>query len=299
MFRSVKAASTRLASLVLILLSLGMAGVCRAGSATGIFNLYYTGVDDSGAVLGNAAQDSHWNVSYARVNGTAYTGNSAYTGTSYVVSSNFIDGAWVQNSSTSRWITAPGARSAASGGTTNTGGDYLPGNGTTGTNSAYYVYQLAFYIGGTGTGTVTNQVSISLTIAADDQYSVYVNPASGPTVNNSGVINTGGTVASGSRTSAWNNTTSLTLQNYGAGANADFVIGTNYLYIVVANTNSRTGSSGSSALNPSGLLVYQVGNALLIDGQVVPEVGTILPVVAALGMFGWRRFRRRDSADKA
>jgi hypothetical protein len=276
-----------------------MAGVCRAGSATGIFNLYYTGVDDSGAVLGNAAQDSHWNVSYARVNGTAYTGNSAYTGTSYVVSSNFIDGAWVQNSSTSRWITAPGARSAASGGTTNTGGDYLPGNGTTGTNSAYYVYQLAFYIGGTGTGTVTNQVSISLTIAADDQYSVYVNPASGPTVNNSGVINTGGTVASGSRTSAWNNTTSLTLQNYGAGANADFVIGTNYLYIVVANTNSRTGSSGSSALNPSGLLVYQVGNALLIDGQVVPEVGTILPVVAALGMFGWRRFRRRDSADKA
>lgn len=292
-----KSPSARSFPLLLILLSLALAGVCRAGSATGIFNLYYTGVDDSGAVLGNAAQDSHWKVSYARVGGTVYTGNSTYTGTSYVVSSNFIDGAWVQNSTTSRWITAPGAKTSATG-TTNTGGDYLPGNGTTGTNSAYYVYQLAFYIGGTGTGTVTNQVSISLTIAADDQYSVYVNPASGPTVNNSGVINTGGTAASGSRTSAWNNTTSLTLQNFGPAANADFVIGTNYLYIVVANTNSQTNNSNSNSVNPSGLLVYQVGNALMIDGQVVPEVGTILPVVAALGMFGLRRFRRRDRSAK-
>lgn len=292
-----KSLSARSFPLVLILLSLALVGVCRAGSATGIFNLYYTGVDDSGAVLGNAAQDSHWKVSYARVGGTVYTGNSTYTGTSYVVSSNFIDGAWVQNSTTSRWITAPGAKTSATG-TTNTGGDYLPGNGTTGTNSAYYVYQLAFYIGGTGTGTVTNQVSISLTIAADDQYSVYVNPASGPTVNNSGVINTGGTAASGSRTSAWNNTTSLTLQNFGPAANADFVIGTNYLYIVVANTNSQTNNSNSNSVNPSGLLVYQVGNALMIDGQVVPEVGTILPVVAALGMFGLRRFRRRDRSAK-
>jgi len=293
----VKSLSARSFPLVLILLSLALAGMCRAGSATGIFNLYYTGVDDSGAVLGNAAQDSHWKVSYARVGGTVYTGNSTYTGTSYVVSSNFIDGAWVQNSTTSRWITAPGAKTSATG-TTNTGGDYLPGNGTTGTNSAYYVYQLAFYIGGTGTGTVTNQVSISLTIAADDQYSVYVNPVSGPTVNNSGVINTGGTAASGSRTSAWNNTTSLTLQNFGPAANADFVIGTNYLYIVVANTNSQTNNSNSNSVNPSGLLVYQVGNALMIDGQVVPEVGTILPVVAALGMFGLRRFRRRDRSAK-
>jgi hypothetical protein len=293
----VKSPFARSFPLVLILLSLALAGVCRAGSATGIFNLYYTGVDNSGAVLGNAAQDSHWKVTYARVGGTAYTGNSTYTGTSYVVSSNYIDGAWVQNSTTSRWITAPGAKTSATG-STNTGGDYLPGNGTTGTNSAYYVYQLAFYIAGTGTGAVTNQVSISLTIAADDQYSVYVNPASGPTVNNSGVINTGGTAASGSRTNAWNNTTSLTLQNFGAAANADFVIGTNYLYIVVANTNSQTNTSSSNSVNPSGLLVYQVGNALMIDGQVVPEVGTILPVVAALGMFGLRRFRRRDRSAK-
>lgn len=289
----------RFRALILILLSLGLAGVCRAGSATGIFNLYYTGVDNSGAVLGNAAQDSHWDVVYARVGGTNYTGNSTYTGQAYVVSSNYIDGAWVQNSTTSRWITAPGAKTAGSGGTTNTGGDYLPGNGTTNTNSAYFVYQLAFYIGGSGSGTVTNNVSISLTIAADDQYSVYVNPAAAIAVDNNGVITSGGTAASGAGTQAWNNTTSLALQNYGSGKNADFVIGYNYINIVVANTNSATGKSNSSALNPSGLLVYQVGSALLIDGQPVPEVGTLLPIVAALGMFGLRRFRRRDGGTKA
>jgi hypothetical protein len=39
-------------------------------------------------------------------------------------------------------------------------------------------------------------------------------------------------------------------------------------------------------------LVYQVGSANLIDGNPVPEVGTWLPVVAALGVFGWRRLKR-------
>jgi hypothetical protein len=279
---------------LLVLASLGLTGVCRAGSATDISGLYYTGVDSSGTLLSNSMQDSHWTVTYARVNGNTYTGNSTYTGSAYVVSSNYIDSGWVQNSTTSRWITAPGAKTASSGGTTNTGGDYLPGNGTSGTNSAYFVYRLAFTISGTGTGTVTNNVSISLTIAADDQYSVYVNPASSPTVNSSGVISAGGTAASASGTSAWNNTTSVSLKNYGTGSNASFVVGTNYLYIVVANTNSQTGSSGSSALNPSGLLVYQLGTAMTIDGQPVPEVGTILPVLAAVGMFVVRRFRRRE-----
>ena len=256
--------------------------------------LYYTGVDDSGALLGNGSTDSHWAVSYARVNGSGST-SSAYTGASYVVSSSFIDAGWVPNSTTSRWITAPGASTAATGGTANTGGDYLPGNGNSGTNSAFYVYRLAFTIGGTGSGTVTNSVSITLTIAADDQYSVYVNPAAAPTVNNTGAINAGGTAASGSRGGAWNNTTSLTLQNFGAGAanNASFVIGTNYLYVVVANTNSKTGSDPSTALNPSGLLVYQIGTATLIDGNPIPEVGTWLPVVAALFSFGWSGLRRR------
>jgi hypothetical protein len=140
---------------------------------------------------------------------------------------------------------------------------------------------------------VTNKVSISLTIAADDQYSVYVNPASGPTVSSTGVISAGGTAASGSRTSAWNNTAALTVQNYDS-TNASFKIGTNYLYVVVANTNSQTGVNGSNARNPSGLLVYQVGSATLVDPSPVPEVGTWLPVAGALGFFGMRFLRRRS-----
>lgn len=270
-----------------------------AGSATSVAGLYYTGVDNSGATLANGAQDSHWTVSYARVGGSTYTGTSTYTGAAYVVSSNYIDGAWVQNTSSYRWITAPGASTATSGGTTNVGGDFLPGNGTSGTNSAYYVYRLAFTIGGTGTGTVTNNIQISMTIAADDAYTVYVNPASSPTVNNSGVISAGGTTASASGTSAWNNTTSFTLGNSSSGSgnvnNSTFVIGTNYIYVVVANTNSATGSSGSSALNPSGLLVYQVGAGVTIDGKPIPEVGTTLPLLGAVGLFMWRRWRRRSS----
>ncbi len=263
-----------------------------AGSATDVTGLYYTGVNNSGTVLSGGATDTHWTVTYAKVNGTSYTGNSTYTGAAYVLSSGFIDPAYVANSSTAKWITAPGASTAATGGTTNIGGDFLPGNGTTGTNSAQYVYRLAFTIVGTGSGTATNQISISLTLAADDQYKVYVNP----TLNANGSVNTGSTLA-GSRTNAWSNTNALYLQNFtdaNGSNNSAFVIGTNYIYVVVDNTNSLSGSSGSSALNPSGLLVYQVGSATTIDGKVIPEVGSILPVVGALGLFGWRRFRRRS-----
>ena len=71
------------------------------------------------------------------------------------------------------------------------------------------------------------------------------------------------------------------------------MIGTNYIYVVVANTNSQTGNDGSNALNPSGLLVYQVGSGVTIDGKPIPEVGTILPVLGALGLFGLRRLRKR------
>lgn len=289
-----------LALALLTMLGAWFAGPAYAGTATSILGLFYTGVDNSGNALGNGTTDSHWSVSYARVNGSGST-SSAYTGAAYVVSSNYIDGAWVPNSSTYRWITAPGASTAGSGGTTNIGGDFLPGNGTSGANSAYYVYRLAFTIGGSTAGgaTVTNQVSISLTIAADDAYTVYVNPASAPTVNNSGAISAGGTASSGGGTNAWNNTSSITLANFGAGDNADFVVGTNYLYIVVANTNSQTGNNSSNALNPSGLLVYQVGSAMTIDGRPVPEAGTILPVVAALGLFAWRRLRRKPAATPA
>jgi len=266
----------------------------RASTATNITGLYYTGVDSSSNVLPGGSTDSNWQVTYARVNGNDYSGSSTYTGNSYVLSPSYIAGTYVANSSSSKWITAPGASTAASGGTTNIGGDYLPGNGTTSTNSAQYVYRLAFTITGTGTGKVNNDVSISLTLAADDQYSVYVNPA----VNANGSINTGSTntVLAGSRTNAWSNTSALYLQNFtdaNGSNNSKFVLGTNYIYVVVDNTNSQTGTSGSNALNPSGLLVYQVGNATLIDGNPVPEVGAILPVAAALALFGFRRIRSR------
>ncbi len=265
------------------------------GSATNVTGLYYTGNNSSGGLVAGGGRDANWTVTYARVNGSGST-SSGYTGAAYVLSGSYIDAAYVANTSNAQWITAPGASTAATGGTTNVGGDYLPGNGTSGTNSAYYVYRLAFTVTGTGSGTVTNNIQISMTIAADDAYTVYVNPASSPTVNNSGVISSGGTAASASGTSAWNNTSAFALGNSTSGGgtnNASFVIGTNYIYVVVANTNSLTGSQGSNALNPSGLLVYQVGTGVTIDGRPVPEVGALLPVVAALGLFCWRRFRPR------
>jgi hypothetical protein len=282
------------ASMIAALVFSGI-GSLLAGTATNVTGLFYTGVGSNGLALGDNTTDSHWSITYARVDGNVYTGNSAYTGAGYVVDSNYVDGAWVQNSSTSRWITAPGADTSNAGNGANNGGDYLPGNGTSGDNSAYFVYRLAFTItGSTSGGTdVSNNVSITLTLAADDQYSIYVNPNSSPTVGSSGTIHAGGTAASASGTSAWNNTTAVALQNYGSNNDADFVIGTNYLYVVVANTNSATGTSNSTSLNPSGLLVYQVGAATLIDGTPVPEVGTILPVLGAFALYGWRRWRGR------
>jgi hypothetical protein len=74
------------------------------------------------------------------------------------------------------------------------------------------------------------------------------------------------------------------------------VIGTNYIVIEVDNTYNVSGGSSSTSLNASGLLVYQVGSANLLNGNPIPEVGTWLPVVAALGVFGWRRIRRRADA---
>jgi hypothetical protein len=288
------------ALLVVSVFFLRFCGLAYAQSATGISGLYYTGANNSGGLLAGATQDSHWSVSYARVAGVS--GNATYQGAAYVVNSGNVYPGWVPNTATAQWITAPGASTAATGGTINTGGDYLPGNGTTGTNSGYYVYKLAFTIAGSGAAgtTVTNQVSINLTIAADNQYAVYMNPASAPTVDNAGVISAGGTAAtSGWVTTAWDNTNSLTMRNYGGGGsnNARFVIGTNYLYVVVANTLSNTGTQAANTLNPSGMLVYQVGTAMTIDGNpVVPEVGAWLPVVLALGLFARKRFSKFDFA---
>jgi len=154
------------ALLLLATLWLGLGNAAYAGSATSVAGLYYTGSNSSGGLVAGGGRDANWQVTYARVNGTNYTGTSTYTGAAYVLSSSYIDAAYVANTSSAQWITAPGASTAGSGGTTNVGGDYLPGNGTSGTNSAYYVYRLAFTVTGTGSGTVTNNIQIAMTLAA-------------------------------------------------------------------------------------------------------------------------------------
>ena len=183
--------------------------------------------------------------------------------------------------------------STATGGTANSGGDFLPGNGTTGVNAASFVYTLAFTIAGDNVGSIaTNQVSITLTLAADDQAAIYVNP----TLNADGSINASSRLG-GAIFSAWNNTQTITLQNYDNGAHADnatFKIGTNYLTVQVDNTNSLTGTQSSSALNPSGLLVYQVGSATIVSPNPVPEVAVWLPIAGALGLFFWHRRRQSE-----
>ncbi len=273
----------------------------RAGLANNVTGLYYTGVNSSGGLLSGGATDPNWSVTYSRVADSDSTGN-AYEGAAYVVSStansgganNFIDPYWVQNTSSAQWITAPGAVNNS--GVANVGGVRLPGNGTSAPNVGIYTYQLAFNISGTGAigSTVTNSVSISLTVAADDHFQIYVNPTLDTSGNNAGKVLSSNTPAF-TGTSAWNNTTSTTLTNSGSGANSVFKIGTNLLTVVVTNTNSVNGSSSSTAVNPSGFLMYQVGSAILIDGQPIPEPGTLAGAWLT-GVFLLFRRKRRSAA---
>jgi hypothetical protein len=286
------------------------------GTATGLSGLYYTGENAGGGLLAGGSNDPNWSVGFSSIDGGT-SANTTYEGAAYVVNSSYLSGqGYVGNTSTAQWITAPGASSAQTGGTANTGGNYLPGNGNTGSNEGIFVYTLAFQITGTVTNnraTINNQnISISLTIAADDQYQVYVNAAgvstAGVATNPLGVNPTAfsATHLGGTGTTAWGNTTAVTLANYtgtGVTNNSVFVVGTNYLTIVVDNTNSVSGASGSTALNPSGVLLYQTANAITINGTpvpgTVPEVGTWLPIAAALGLFGWCFWRRRADAGAA
>ena len=280
-----------------------------ASSATNISGLYYTGLNNSGGLQSGGSLDANWDVTYAFYNNTTYTGTSAYTGSAYTVLGTSITGSgYVQNTSAAQWITAPGAAIDSSGSPVNTGGLYLPGNGTstalaskrpnTYYQEAIFLYTLAFNITGTGAigSLVTNAITIGMTIAADDQYSVFVNPTGkGTTLPSS-------STASASGLSAWTNTTSFTLQNgtngTGTSGNARFVIGTNYIVIEVDNTNGVTSPSTASVLNASGLLVYQVGNAVTIDGRVVPETGAWIPIAGAMGLFGFVAWRRSKSSGK-
>ncbi len=255
---------------------LGLTASVKAGSATDITGLYFTGIDNNGTTLAGGTADPHWSVTYANVGGST---NNSYIGPAYVATT--TDPGWVSNSTTSKWIVPPGG----SGGD---GGYNLPGNGTSGNNAAYYIYTLAFTIQGTGTGTATNQISIGITIAADDIYSIYVNP----NLRNNGDIANNVTPAVTNNNGAWSNTTSATLANFGSNNNSVFQIGTNKLTILVRNSNSITGSSNNTALNPTGLLFYQQNNLVTIDGRVIPEVGTVLPLLGAALAY-WLSLRRR------
>jgi hypothetical protein len=288
--------STRriLAPIVAALAMLILGAGARAQTATNITGLYYTGLTSSGALAAAGTQAADWTVSYASINGGT-SANTTYEGAGYVISPSSISGSgYTPNTSGAQWITAPGADLSASGNSPNTGGDFLPGNGNSGGNEGIYVYTLAFTITGTGSpGTVVNsansKIQITMTMAADDQYSVYVNPT-----GNGTTVPTG--TAAATQTNAWNNTTDFDLQNYGSGSanNSTFVIGTNYIVVVVDNTNSINGTSSSTALNASGLLVYQT-SAATINGAPVPEVATWLPLLGVLGCYGLVVLRRRQA----
>jgi hypothetical protein len=277
---------------ILALLAMVLAGArAHAQTAVDINGLYFTGQTSSGSLQAAGQKDANWTVTYASTNGGSST-STTNEGSAYVITpANVAASAYTPNTATAQWITAPGAYTTSSTSSSqNTGGDYLAGNGNTGSNEGIFVYTMAFTISGTGApGTVvSSQIQITMTLAADDQYSVFVNPAGNGTTAPTGT-------ASASDTSAWSNTSQIALQNYGTGSanNANFVIGTNYIVVVVDNTNSVTGSSGSTALNASGLLVYQTSDAT-INGHPVPEVATWLPLVGVIGCYGMMLIRRRQ-----
>jgi hypothetical protein len=281
---------TLLATLALAL----FAAPAHAQTATDITGLYYTGLNSSSGLAAGGTQAADWNITYASIDGGT-TADTSYEGAGYVISPASISGSgYTPNTNGAQWITAPGATLSASGNSPNTGGDFLPGNGNSGSNEGIFVYTLAFTITGTGgNGTRVNgalsNIKITMTMAADDQYSVFVNPA-----GNGTYVPTG--TAAATATNAWNNTTQFTLQNYGGGGanNSIFYVGTNYITVVVDNTNSINGSYGSDPLNASGLLVYQT-SAATINGAPVPEVATWLPLLGVIGCYGLVVLRRRQA----
>ena len=279
--------------LMLVLSLLGTGLLLRAGTATNITGLYYTGNKATGGLQGGGQQDGFWDVTYVSFGGVQDT-SGTYTGSAYVVDP--LDAGWVDNTSGAQWIVAPGARDTATGTSVNTGGSYLPGNGTSNANgnTGRYIYTLAFTITGTGSGTVTNAVSISLTIAADDRFAIYVNPTGNGTSDPTGSA----TAAFTQTVSSWTNTTAAVLSNgtTGYNGNSRFKIGTNYIVVVVDNTDSQTTGDYSTNWNPSGLMMYQVGSAVTINGNPIPEMATWMPVSGALGLYGlfaFVRIRRR------
>jgi hypothetical protein len=269
----------------------------HAALATSVSGFYYTGESTSGTLLGQGAdtptvansgqQDAAWVVTYATTNGGA-SADTANEGTSYVInttnttySSQYPSPPWVPNTSTAQWITAPGAvwtnGSSATNNTPNAGGDGLYAYGANSSplpynnaNAAEYVYTTTFTITGTGTGAITG-FTLNLSLAADNSFSIFVNPASTRTVLNPA------TAAYVSAASAYTATSAVALTS-------GFVVGVNTISIEVENA----GKAGTSQINYSGLLVYGAGMT-----GVLPEVGTWVPMVGAVLVYGLLFMARR------
>ena len=242
-------------------------------------------------------------MTYASTNGGS-SASTTYEGSAYAVTSSAVSGSgYTSNTSTAEWIVAPGAYTSTSARSynLNTGGNYLPGNGT-GSNEGIYVYTLAFNISQTGVaagGKITAPLSINMTIAADDGYAVYLNPL-GYNKNPTSAPTNYGTAISSNPQGEWTGTTQLTVNT----SNATFYNGVNYLSIVVDNTNGISGSSSATDLNESGLLVFDTtasngSTAIWSNGAPVPEVGAWIPVALAVGIVGFHVYRRRSSVSPA
>lgn len=281
---------------VLIVL-LGFAGAvdsAHGAIATGVTGLYYTGESSSGGELtagtaltnNSGTQDPYWTVTYASTNGgvTAATPNE---GTSYVINTTqttyatqYPSPPWAPNTTNAEWITAPGAVFTNGTGVANmaenAGGDGLLGYGSdsspvamNASNAAIYVYTTTFTITGNGTaGTAVTGFTLNLQVSADNNFDIFVNPAS--TTTALGV----GTAAYVSGANAYTAASAIALTS-------GFVIGVNTISIQVENA----AAAGSSSINYSGLLVYGGSVAL-------PEVGAWLPLVAAMTLYGAWRGRR-------
>ncbi len=270
-----------------------------------IANLYNTGETSSQGLTAGGSAVSYWTVTYASSNGGSSV-NTTFVGAAYAITASAVSGSgYTSNTSTAEWIVAPGA-STSSGHTSgstyvNKGGNYLPGNGT-GSNEGLFVYTLAFNLTQTGLAAgavITAPVSIDMTIAADDGYTIYMNPLGynvSPTTAPSNYSNSIVSLPQGE----WNNVTQQVIST----GNATFYNGINYLAILVDNTNGISGSSSSTAWNESGLLDYNVSawngtTEIWANGKAitpVPEVGTWIPVVVGVALAAYSQYRRRLKA---
>jgi hypothetical protein len=260
--------------------------------------LYYTGETSTGGLLtastaltnNSGTQDPYWSVTYASNNGGA-TAATPNEGLAYVINttqttyaSQYPSPPWASNTTNAEWITAPGAVFTTGTGVAalvdNAGGDGLYGYGSdasppamNATNAAIYIYTTTFTISGNGSaGTAVTGFTLNLSLSADNNFDVFVNPAS--TTAELGV----GTAAYVSPDNAYTATAAVALTS-------GFVIGVNTISVEVENAGVASGHN----INYSGLLVYNVGFA----GLAVPELGTWLPLAAALGLYGllaWRAF---------